>query len=234
MIIDKEIVCSDSQYSATSVSIEGKSCPLRQYPAAAKKLAECFISAFSELGIQATYDEKTYKMSINKASVYLIYGDDAVGLYMSGTNTLVGCTVNVSNSLEGEIRSATLQVKVIGTSNSFEVFVGIQDFFGSYTFERAHDKKKFTAIRLTSDEGNFVLYNSDSGYEEYGRVIMPHSGYPSAASALGVVLVPAVTTNFAYRILDAFLYIPSLQTGTYYEIADFSVVAVASCVLLAY
>lgn len=233
MVIYKEFTCSANVNDAVDFITVGGTAAVKQYPSAANQVAENLISALEELGVEMTYNEETFEACINDTKFYLVCDKDELSIFWLSAEGWLGCSVHHAGIVSDESVSHEFAIRVTGTVNSFEVAVGVQDFFGIYTLERAFDKKKLTAIKMNTSEGKFTIFENGD-ILELGQVIIPTSAYPSEFAISGVTLVPAVTTNFAYRILDAFLYIPFLQTGTYYEIADFSVVAVASCVLLMY
>lgn len=233
MVIYKSFTCSAGVEEAVEMTIPGTEEVVQQYPTAAKCVAENIISALEELGVEMTYNEETFEAQVGNSKFVLIYGRDNLYAVSNGMGELGACHVAQANVISEDVITQDMSICVRGTSNSFEVIVGVQDFFGIYTFERVCDTKKLTAIRKNDSSGRFCIFDNGE-FLEYAEIIIPDDGqYSSSAYQVsGVALVPAVCTSFAYRILDAFLYIPFLQSGAYYEIADFSVVAAASCVLL--
>lgn len=232
MVIYKEFSTSAEVAEAVEFVVIGDTV-VKQYPSIAIQVARNLVSALHELGIAMTYNQTTFEACIGTAKFHLICDDTTLSIFWQVGEEWMSCSVAHSGVVTSDFISCEFAIRVMGTSNSFEVSVGVQDFFGIYTLERAWDDKKLTAIRMNESRSKFAIFE-DWQILELGKIIVPSADHPSKFSASGVTLVPAVTTNFAYRIMDAFLFIPFLQTGTYYEIADFSVVAVASCVLLRY
>lgn len=233
MVIYKSFTCSAGVEEAVEMTIPGTEEVIQQYPTAAKCVAENIISAVAELGVEMMYHEESSQLHVGDARFVLIYGRDNLYAVSNGTGEVGVCQVAQANVVSEDAITQDMSICVRGTSSSFEVIVGVQDFFGIYTFERVFDNKRLTAIRKNDSNGRFCIFD-EGEFLEYAEIIIPDNGqYSSSAYQVsGVALVPAVCTSFAYRILDAFLYIPFLQSGAYYEIADFSVVAAASCVLL--
>ena len=235
MIIDKSFTCTDNEDAMVEVGGLVPDEVYLQYPNAAKCFATNLIAALAQLGVTMTYNEQTYEARINDVSFTLIYGPEFLSLVGNGGNTLIDCAITQANVFLQNSITQEMCICVKGTENTFEVTVGIEDLFGIYAFEKVSDGKKFTALRKNTTEGIFWIFENGK-FVETAEVIIPSNGPHSSSkfSAAGVALIPAVSTSFVYRILDAFLYIPFLHTGTYYNIADFSVVAVASCVLINY
>ena len=233
MVIYKSFTCSAGVEEAVEVTIPGTEEVIQQYPTAAKCVADNIVSALAELGVEMVYNEETFEAQVGNAKFMLVYGLEHLYAFPNGADELGACQVSQANVVSEDTITQEMSICVRGTSNSFEVIVGVQDFFGIYTFERVFDNKKLTAIRKNTSDGRFWIFD-EGAFLEYAEIIIPDNGqYSSSAyQASGVALIPAVCTSFAYKILDAFLYIPFLQSGAYYEIADFSVVAAASCVLL--
>ena len=236
MIISKSFRLEEHIGSGISISIPNSS-STTHYPVIGRFIADCLNEVLSELGIALSYDESTAQAEMEGISFNLVANTSSIRVYFNGDDDLGYNSVSASYSGNTVSYSAVITVK--GTANSFEVFIaaGLDvsnplPLFGRYKVERLCDGKLLTAFRRNNTSGNFWVFENGT-LLEYAAVLKPDKTYAHSSSTYsGYALLPAVFTNFAYKILDAYIYCHMLETGNHYIIAGVSVVAVQSSILL--
>lgn len=235
MIVTKTFSFSGSIGSSKTLTLSD-GYTAAHYPTWGRFVVDCLNEVLESFGTYIEYDADTAKASMNGAHFWFPLTATAVKLYVENGNE-AGYGNSAINFGGGTYYHMVITVK--GTQDSFEVqMAGGSDLgtfynvLGKYNFKRLSDGKILTALRVTGTSGKFWVFEDDS-LLELALVIKPSSTYAySDFTYPGYALVPAIPTNFAYQISDAFLYCPMLESGAYYTIAGESVVAVQSCILL--
>lgn len=239
MIAYHTFICSAPLEEGVDKVIPALNTTVVHYPSAASCFANNLISAVSGLGVTMTYNEETSELTVGQAKMELVYGKENIYLMFSSGRDSGACVLPVLHLVDDITISQTFTLCIKGTSLSFEVSVSgsdkvglFVDFFGAYTFQRVHDSASNMAIRRNTEDGHFWVFENKQ-FVEHCQVIVPAPDYAiSPHSHSGIAFVPAVTTDFAYRIFDAYMLSHIMASGTFYKIAGVSVVAVQNCVVL--
>lgn len=236
MIISKTFRMNEHIGSGVTVSIPDAS-STTTYPKIGRFIVDSLNAVLESFNTRIEYDEQTGLASIDGISFYLVASTSSIRAHFDGDRDIGYNSISASYSGNTQAYGATITVK--GTVNSFEVYIsaGLNltnpvILFGKYSLKRLYDNKVVTAFRRNNTTGNLWVFE-DNTFKEYAAVITADKTYGySDFTYSGYALVPAVLTNFAYQLVDAYLYCPMLESGNHYTIADISVVAVQSCVLL--
>ena len=235
MIVTKTFQYSGTLGSTKNVSIpDGTTAP--HIASWGRFVVDGINQVLESFGTHIEYDEQTGAGSLSGTSFILLFTGSTVRLYANPGGELDYVNQSVAFG-SGDYYNVVVTVK--GTPDSFEVFLagGSQlgsffDVLGKYSFERLADGKVLSALRKPDSTGKFWVFE-DGEFLEYALIVKPDSQYAySDYTYPGYALIPAIPTNFAYRIVDAYLFCPMLESKVYYTIADVSVVAVHSCLLL--
>lgn len=236
MLISRTFRLDEHIGSGVSVSIPNAS-SATHYPIIGRFVVDGLNEVLTHFGYRIEYNEQTTEASINGVPFYLLANTSVIRCYFDGDRD-IGYN-SVSASYSGNTQAYGMAVTIKGTTESFEVFISAglnltnpAILFGRYNLKRLSDGSTLTAFRRNNTSGNFWVFD-DTQFLEYAAVINPDKTYAySDFTYSGYALVPAVLTNFAYQLVDAFLYCPMLESGNHYTIADVSVVAVQNCLLL--
>lgn len=236
MIVSKSFRLDENVGSGKSISIPNAS-STTNYPIIAKFIVDSLNEVLSDFGARIEYNEETAVAQMDGVSFYLVASTSSIRTYFDGDRDLGYNSISASYSGNTQAYGAVITVK--GTAESFEVYVSAgldltnpSILFGRYSLRRLVDGKVLTGFRRNDTTGTFWVFD-DGQFVEYAGVIKVDKTYAySDFTYSGYALVPAVLTNFAYQIVDAYLYCPMLESGNHYTIADVSVVAVQSCILV--
>ena len=235
MIVTKTFQFSGSIGSTKNVSIPDGT-TASHVPTWARFVVDGINEVLASFGTHIEYDEQTGAASMSGTSFILTITGSTVRLYANPGGELDYTNQSIAFG-SGDYYNVVVTVK--GTTDSFEVFLAggseIGSFFdilGKYNFKRLSDGRVLSALRKPDSTGKFWVFE-DGEFLEYALIVKPAAQYAySDFTYIGYALVPAIPTNFAYRIVDAYLYCPMLESKVHYTIADVSVVAVHSCLLL--
>ena len=236
MLLSKSFRLEEHIGSGITVSIPNSS-STTTYPIIGKFIVDGLNEVLSNLGVSIQYDPQTGLATMLGVSFYLVASTSSIRCYFDGDRDIGYNSISASYSGNTQAYGAVITVK--GTAESFEVYISAgldltnpSILFGKYNLERLSDGKVLTAFRRNNTTGTFWVFDNGQ-FVEYAAVIKADKAYAySDFTYSGYALVPAVLTNFAYRITNAFLYCPMLESGNHYTIADVSAVAVQSCLLL--
>lgn len=236
MIVSKSFRMDEHVGSGVSISIPDAS-STTHYPIIGKFVVDGLNEILAKFNTSIQYDEQTAKATMDGIEFYIVASTSSIRCYFDGDRD-IGYN-SVSASYSGNTQAYGMVVTVKGTTESFEVYISAgldltnpSILFGKYNLRRLSDGNVLTAFRRNNTTGNFWVFE-DRQFVEYAAVIKPDKTYAySDFTYSGYALVPAVLTNFAYQIVDAYLYCPMLESGSYYTIAGVSVVAAQSCILL--
>ena len=234
MIISKAFTFTGDWGDSVTITIPGSTTKVSHYPGLARFMIDSFNDVLANFNTFITYNENTAEATINQANFIIAVGSTSIKIYFDGDGSL-GCnTVNYDS-----YASDNLVVLVKGNTNAFELLMAsganissYSTLFGKYSCERLSDGKILTAFRRNNSTGTFWLFE-DGTFLQYVSIVKADTLYAfSSYSYSGYALVPAILTNFAYRIVDVYLYCPMLESGSYYTIAGVSVATVQSCLML--
>lgn len=236
MIISKAFRLDEYIGSSINISIPTGS-TTSHYPVIGKFIVDGLNEILADFNTTITYNEQTGEATMGGIKFILAANTSSIRCYFDsygeiGYNSL---TANYS----GNTIAYSMVATVKGTAESFEVLVAAgvdvsspSILFGKYTLQRFSDGATLTAFRRNNATGNFWVFQ-DGQFLEYAAVIKPDKTYAySDFTYSGYALVPAVLTNFAYQLQNAYLYCPMLESGNHYTIAGVSVVAVQTCLIL--
>lgn len=236
MIISKSFRLDEHIGSGKSISIPNTS-GTTQYPIIGKFIVDSLNEVLSNFNAHIEYDEQTALAQMNGVSFYIAANTSSIRAYFDGDRDIGYNSISASYSGNTQAYGAVITVK--GTVDSFEVYISAglnltnpAILFGKYSLKRLLDGKVLTAFRRNNTTGTFWVFDNGQ-FLEYAAAIVPDKSYAySDFTYSGYALIPAVLTNFAYQISDAYLYCPMLESGNHYTIAGVSAVAVQSCLLL--
>lgn len=236
MIISKAFTLNEYIGSGVSISIPNGS-TTTNYPIIGKFIVDSLNEILADFNTSIEYDAQTGQAQMDGVHFIIVANTSSVRFYFNGDSE-IGYN-SVSASYSGNTQSYRMVATVKGNSESFEVYIAagldvsnVSSMFGKYSLTRLSGGKTLTAFRRNNTTGNFWVFE-DGQFLEYAAVVIPSKTYAySDFTYSGYALVPAILTNFAYQIVNAYLYCPMLESGNHYTIADVSVVAVQSCLVL--
>ena len=236
MIISKAFTLEEHIGSGISIPIPNGS-TTTAYPIIGRFIVDSLNEILANFNAHIEYNEQTAEAEMNVIPFHIAADTSAVRFYFNCYSE-IGYN-SVSASYSGNTQAYRMVATVKGTAESFEVFIAAgldvsnpAVMFGKYNLRRLSDGAVLTAFRRNNTDGNFWVFENGQ-FLEYAAVVKPGKTYAySDFTYSGYALVPAILTNFAYQIENAYLYCPMLETGNHYTIADVSVVAVQSCLLL--
>ena len=237
MIISKSFKLNEHIGSGKSISLPNSSTTTTHYPIIGKFIVDSLNEILSSFGTRIEYDEQTAEATMNGIGFIIAANTSSIRFYFNGDSE-IGYN-SISASYSGNTVAYGMVATVKGTADSFEVLIAAgldlsnpAVMFGKYNLKRLADGTVLTAFRRNNTTGNFWVFESGQ-FKEYAAVVVPGKTYAySDFTYSGYALVPAILTNFAYQIVNAYLYCPMLESGNHYTIADISVVAVQSCLIL--
>lgn len=236
MIVSKVTRLAEHIGSGKSISIPDTS-GVTHYPIIGRFIVDALNEVLASFNTSIEYNEQTAAATMNGVDFYLVASTSSIRCYFDGDRD-IGYN-SISASYSGNTQAYGVSVTVKGTTDSFEVFISAgldltspSILFGKYNLKRLVDGSILTAFRRNNTTGTFWVFDNGQ-FVEYAAIIKADKTYAySDFTYSGYALVPAVLTNFAYQIVDAYLYCPMLESGSYYTIAGVSVVAAQSCILL--
>lgn len=236
MIVSKVFRMAEHIGSGSSISIPDTA-GTTHYPIIGQFIVDGLNEVLAKFNVSIEYDAPTAKAKMCGVDFYLAANTSSIRCYFDGDRD-IGYN-SISASYSGNTQAYGMAVTVKGTTESFEVFIsaGLDMtnpviLFGKYNLKRLADGDVLTAFRRNNTTGNFWVFK-DGQFVEYAAIVKVDKTYAySDFTYSGYALVPAILTNFAYQINDAYLYCPMLESGNYYTISGVSVVAAQSCILL--
>lgn len=237
MIVSKAFTLAENVGSGVSIFIPNSSSTTTNYPIIGKFIVDSLNEILSSFGAHIEYDEQTGQAEMNGIGFLIAANTSSIRFYFNGDSE-IGYN-SVSASYSGNTQSYRMVATVKGTAESFEVFIAAgldvsspAAMFGKYNLRRLSNGQILTAFRRNNTTGNFWVFENGQ-FLEYAAVVKPDKTYAySDFTYDGYALVPAILTNFAYQIENAYLYCPMLESGNHYTITNVSVVAVQSSLLL--
>lgn len=237
MIISRAFTLQENVGGGKSISIPNSSSTTTTYPIIGRFIVDGLNQLLENFNTRIDYNEQTGEAEMDGIKFLIAASTSSIRAYFYGESE-IGYN-SISASYSGNTMAYRMVATVKGTPDSFEVLVAAgldvsspSIFFGRYSLRRLADSKTLTAFRRNNNSGNFWVFDEGT-FKEYAAVIKPDKTYAySDFTYTGYALIPAVLTNFAYQIIDAYLYCPMLESGNHYAIAGVSVVAVQSCLVL--
>lgn len=234
MIISKPFTFTGDFGSSVSITVPGSSSKVTHYPALGRFVVDSFNDVLANFNSHIEYDEQTGEAEMDGAGFLILVGASSIRMYFNGDDELGYNTVSFTTSYD-----FNLIILVRGTFESFELLIASGDsissfstLFGKYSMERLSDGKIIPAFRKNNTNGSFWMFE-DGAFIGHSQIVKPSSNYAYAETTYsGFALVPAVLTNFAYRVVDVYMFCPMLESGSYYTIAGVSLVSVQLCLLL--
>lgn len=237
MIVSKAFTLNENVGSGISISLPNSSNTTTHYPIIGRFIVDSLNEVLSDFNARIEYNEQTAEAEMNGVNFLIAANTSSVRFYFNGDSE-IGYN-SISASYSGNTQAYRMVATVKGNEDSFEVYIAagldvstVSSMFGKYSLKRLADGKTLTAFRRNNTNGTFWVFD-DGQFLEYAAVVKPDKTYAySDFTYSGYALVPAILTNFAYQLENAFLYCPMLESGNHYTIADVSVVAVQSCLIL--
>ena len=234
MIISKPFTFTEDFGESVSILPPNVTSKVTHYPALGRFIVDSFNDVLANFNAHIEYNEQTGEAEMDRASFLILAGASSIKIYFNGDDEIGYNSVSFTTAYD-----FNLIVLVRGTSESFELLISSGDsissyltLFGKYSMERLSDGKIITAFRKNSTTGSFWMFE-DGVFIGHSQIVKPSSTYAYAETTYsGFALVPAVLTNFAYRVVNVYMFCPMLESGTYYTIAGVSLVSVQTCLLL--
>lgn len=236
MIISKTFTLDKNVGSGQSISVPGAS-SVTNYPIVSRFIVDGLNDILANFNHHIEYNETTGQAVLDGVTFYIVANLSNIQMYFRD-NSEIGYN-SIYASFSGNTKAYRMTATVRGDDQSFEIYIAagldlsnVSTMVGKYAVRRLSDGKILTAFRKNNSDGCFWVYE-DGQFLEYSAVIKPATTYAYSSNTYsGYALLPAVMTNFAYQLVNAFLYCPALQSGNHYTIAGINTVSVQSCVLL--